>query len=248
MSIMKKILSYPLSIIYYLCFGLTLVIFHVIQWVCLNVWGYSAHKKSVDLMCFFLVFNTYILGTRYRVEWERPLPNYIPIIFVSNHQSFYDIPALAWFLRKVHPKFVSKYELGSGIPGISYNLRKGGSVLIKRDEPRQALREIAKLGEYIEHKNRAAIIFPEGKRSKTGKPNPFNKSGLKILCKESPSAYIVPISINNAWKMTRNGKFPMTVGNTITLRIHKSIPVQTMDFNDLFNKVESIVVNGILDN
>ncbi|HEX8014157.1 MAG TPA: 1-acyl-sn-glycerol-3-phosphate acyltransferase, partial [Flavobacterium sp.] len=29
---MQKIVSYPISVIYYLCFGLCLVVFHPIQW------------------------------------------------------------------------------------------------------------------------------------------------------------------------------------------------------------------------
>lgn len=243
---MRRVISYPLSVIYYICFGVTLIFFHSLQWLSLKLFGYNAHKKSVDWMCFFLMFNTYILGTRYRVSGLSNLPKDVPLIFASNHQSFYDIPALAWFLRKSHPKFVSKIELGKGIPGISFNLRNGGSVLIKRDDPRQSLREIAKLGKYIEDYQRSAIIFPEGTRSKKGEMKPFVKSGLKILCKEATSAYVVPITINNAWKMTARGKFPMGIGNTISLNIHEAIPVDGKDYDSLISKVEESVV-GALD-
>lgn len=62
---MEKVVSYPLSAIYYLLFGITLVFFHAVQWISFNLFGYKAHKKSVDLLNFFLVFNTRILGTRY---------------------------------------------------------------------------------------------------------------------------------------------------------------------------------------
>ena len=142
---MQKLISYPLSAIYYLLFGSTLVIFHVIQWICFNLFGYEAHKKSADALMFFLVLNTYILGTRYKVTGLDNLPLGIPLIIASNHQSWYDIAALGWFLRKVHPKFVSKIELGKGIPSISYNLRHGGSVLIDRKNGKQAISEIQKM-------------------------------------------------------------------------------------------------------
>ena len=46
---MKTVLSYPLSILYYLFFGILLFLFQIIQWFCLNVFGYYAHKKSVDI-------------------------------------------------------------------------------------------------------------------------------------------------------------------------------------------------------
>ena len=108
---MKKLIAYPLSAIYYLLFGSTLVIFHVIQWICFNLFGYEAHKKSADGLLLFLVLNTYMLGTRYKFTGLDKLPKDIPLIIASNHQSWYDIIALGWFMRKVHPKFVSKIEL-----------------------------------------------------------------------------------------------------------------------------------------
>ena len=84
-------------------------------------------------------------------------------------------------MRKFHPKFVSKKELGKGIPSISYNLNHGGSVLIDRNDPKQAISVIKELSQYIQKTNRSAVIFPEGTRSKTGRPREFAKSGLKIL-------------------------------------------------------------------
>jgi 1-acyl-sn-glycerol-3-phosphate acyltransferase len=141
---MQKLFSYPISVIYYFCFGFFLVIFQPIQWFCFNVFGYQAHKKSVDYLNFFLVRCTNILGTSYRFENIENIPKNAPIIFVANHQSLYDIIAIIWYLRDFHCKFVSKKELGKGIPSVSYNLRHGGSVLINRKEPKTAIPIIKK--------------------------------------------------------------------------------------------------------
>lgn len=242
---MQKILSIPFSILYYLLFGLTLVIFHPIQWICFNCFGYTAHKRSVDVLCFFLYANTYVLGTRYRIENMEKLPLDVPIIIAANHQSLYDITSIGWFMRKVHPKFISKIELGRGIPSISYNLNHGGSVLIDRKDAKQSLTAIRSMGEYIEKYKRAAIIFPEGTRSKTGKPAPFAENGIKILCKYAPSAYMVPVTINNSWKMTRWGAFPMGLGNTITLTVQEPFPVKGMPFAEVFERTEHAVTKDI---
>lgn len=242
---MSKILSYPLSIIYYLLFGSTLVIFHFIQWVCFNLFGYTVHKKSVDVLCFFLVANTYVLGTRYKAYNLHKLPEGVPLIIAANHQSLYDITTIGWFMRKVHPKFISKIELGKGIPSISYNLNHGGSVLINRKDPKQSLAAIKKMAEYIETNKRSAVIFPEGTRSKTGKPRRFAENGLKILCKYAPSAYMVPVTINNSWKMTRWGSFPLGIGTKLTLTVHDPVAVKDMPFAELFEKTEQAVVRGI---
>ncbi len=242
---MQKLISYPLSVIYYFLFGMTLVIFHVIQWASLTLFGYTAHKKSVDAMYFFLVANTLVLGTRYKIENRDKLPTGVPLIIAANHQSLYDITTIGWFLRKFHPKFISKIELGKGIPSVSYNLRNGGSVLIDRKDAKQSLSEIKKMAEYIEKTKHSTVIFPEGTRSKTGKPKPFAENGLKILCKYAPSAYMVPVSINNSWKMTRWGQFPMGLGNKIIFTIHDPIPVKNMPFAEVFEKTEQAVVEGI---
>jgi 1-acyl-sn-glycerol-3-phosphate acyltransferase len=242
---MQQLISYPISVIYYLCFGLTLVVFHPIQWVCFNIFGYQAHKKSVDYLNLFLVRCTNLLGTTYQFENVADIPENVPLIFVSNHQSMYDIIAMIWYLRKFHCKFVSKKELGSGIPSVSYNLRHGGSVLIDRKDPKQAIPTIKGLSEYIEKNKRTAVIFPEGTRSKTGKPKEFAQSGLKILCKYAPSAYVVPISINNSWKIVKYGFFPLGLGNRLTFTIHKPLAVSEFDFAELMKKTENEVVKGI---
>ena len=241
---MQKLLAYPLSVIYYLLFGSTLVIFHAVQWVCFNMFGYEAHKKSVDALSFFLVANTFVLGTRYKIINLDKLPINTPLIIAANHQSLYDITTICWFMRKIHPKFISKIELGKGIPSISYNLNHGGSVLIDRKDPKQSLSAIKEIAQYIETNRRAAVIFPEGTRSKTGNPKPFAESGLKILCKYAPSAYMVPVTINNSWKMTRWGSFPLGIGNKIEFIIHDPIPVKDMPFSELFEKTEQTVKIG----
>lgn len=242
---MQKLISYPISIIYYLCFGLTLVIFHPIQWICLNLFGYQAHKKSVDYLNFFLLKCTNLVGTTYKFENRDSIPQGVPLIFVANHQSMYDIVAMIWYLRRFHCKFVSKKELGKGIPSVSYNLRHGGGALIDRKDPKQAIPEIKKLSEYIENNKRSAVIFPEGTRSKTGKPKEFAQTGLKILCKNAPSAYIVPVSINNSWKMVKFGFFPVGLGNHLTFVVHNPLKVSEFSFPELMEKTESAVVKGI---
>ncbi|MFD2602445.1 lysophospholipid acyltransferase family protein [Flavobacterium suzhouense] len=242
---MEKLLSYPITIIYLVVFLLFLVIFHPIQWICFNVFGYQAHKKSVDILNGCLVRTTLILGTTYKFEGREKVPAGVPLIIVANHQSMNDIPPIIWFMRKFHPKFISKKELGKGIPSVSYNLRHGGSVLIDRKDARQSLPVIKGLGEYIQKHNRSAVIFPEGTRSKTGEPKKFSETGLKVLCKAAPSAYIVPISINNSWKLDRFGKFPMGLGNKLTFTVQEPFAIKDIPFEEVMERTENAVIQGI---
>ena len=242
---MEKIISYPLSIVTYILFLLCLLVFHPIQWICFNIFGYQAHKKSVDYLNFCLVSVSHILGTTYKVENRDLIPKGVPIIFVSNHQSLYDIIGLIWFLRKFHPKFVSKKELGKGVPSVSYNLRYGGSVLIDRKDPKQAISVIKVLSEYIELHKRSAVIFPEGTRSRNGNPKKFSETGLKMLCKYAPSAFVVPITINNSWKIVKFGAFPLGLGSKIQFTIHEPLAVKDYSFEEIMIKTENAIVQSV---
>ncbi len=241
---MQKVLAYPLSILYLFFFGLCLLVFHPIQWICFNLFGYNAHRVSVALLNLCLMRCTHILGTTYSFENPHEIPHSQPTILVLNHQSMNDIPPIIWYLRKRHPKFVSKKELGKGIPSVSYNLRHGGSVLIDRKDSKQALGEVIKLGKYIEKHGRGAVIFPEGTRSRTGHPKPFKTTGLKLLMRNAPSALVLPISIDNSWKMLRYGKFPFGIGNHIKFQVHPPLKIEG-DLDALLEQVEQTVVSGV---
>ena len=193
----------------------------------------------------FLLRTSHLLGTTYHFEGKEKLPKNVPLVLVSNHQSLHDIPAVIWFLRAWHPKFISKIELGKGIPSVSYNLRVGGSALIDRKDAKQALGEIKKTAEYINKNNYSVMIFPEGTRGKNGKPKAFSINGLKMLYKFAPDAYFVPISINDSWKMNRYGKFPMGLGSKISFKIHDPLRISDYSFEEVFEKTESIIKKHI---
>ncbi len=213
---MKKLVGYILSPIYLLVFGVILGVFHPIQVICWNIWGYPAQKRAAEIMCYLIFKGLIILGSRVKLKGFEKLPKDCPLIIVSNHQSQYDIPPVMWGFRKHHPKFISKIQLAKGIPSISYNLRKGGSALINRKNPSQAIREIIKLGRGIEANNYSACIFPEGTRSKDGKVKTFKVSGLATLLKTAPSAAIIPFAVNGTYLLQR---FPMGVGEKLTYSV-----------------------------
>lgn len=242
---MKIILSYILSSIFYLFYGILLLVFHGLQWIGFTFGKYKGHKIAVDIMNGTFTYLLSILGTRVKFISNHHIPKNVPLIVVSNHQGMHDISPLSYFLRKHHPKFVSKIELGKGIPSVSYNLRHGGSVLIDRKDARQSLSALRDFGKYIEKNNYSAVIFPEGTRSKDGIPKRFSENGLKMLTKFAPSAYVLPVTINNCWKLNKKGMFPMEIGVKITFEVHEAIQAKSMKFEDLFQEVETQIKSKI---
>jgi 1-acyl-sn-glycerol-3-phosphate acyltransferase len=160
----------------------------------------------------------------------------------------FDIPPLIWYMRKLHPKFISKKELAKGVPSISYNLRHGGSVLIDRKSARQALGEIKKLGKYISETKRSAVIFPEGTRSKTGQIKRFSSKGLIALLEACPEAVVIPVCVNNSWKLQYQGMFPLGVGVFLKLEVLKPHEVKDFKIPELVELLEKQISSQVQNN
>ena len=236
---MNKFLGYIFSPFHYLLYLLFLIIFHPLQWICLKAGGYSAHKKCVDILNFFLVSSFYAAGVRVSYKNAYNLPLNRSIIFVANHQSMFDIPPLIWFLRKYHAKFISKIELTRGIPSVSFNLLHGGGANIDRKDPKQSITELLKFGQRMKDNTWSAVIFPEGTRSKTGELKPFNTGGVATLLKKAPDALVVPIAIDNSWKVVRYGKYPLSFGEHIKITVLEPIEPKGKNIEEVLSDSQS---------
>lgn len=236
---MKKFFGYILSPVFYLLFGIIITVFHPIQWLCLKLGGYSVHKGCVEVLNGFLLATYYVLGNTVRFVNKQRLPSDRPILFVANHQSMYDIPPLIFFLRKHHGKFISKIELANGIPSISFNLRHGGAANIDRKDPKQSIAEILKLAGNMKSRNWSAFIFPEGTRAKTGQIKPFNIGGIATILKKVPNVLVVPVAINNSWKMVRYGFFPLNTFTRMSWEVLAPIEPQGLSAEDVVGQTEA---------
>lgn len=239
---MKLVLGYLLSPGFYIIFGFFLAFFHIIQWISLKLGGYNAHKKSVDALNFCLTYSTLFLFNPPRLINKYTLPLNRPIIFVSNHQSSFDIPGLIYFLRKHHGKFISKIELVKArIPSISINLKYGGGANIDRKDSEQSKQEIGKLAQNMKTKNWSAFIFPEGTRTKDGKMKDFQVGGMATLISQVPDVLIIPVAINGSYSMTRKGMFPLLPFNKMTWEVLRPIETAGKDIVALVKEAENAI-------
>jgi len=227
---MRKLLGYILSPLYFIYFYLMLVIFHPIMHFGMKLFGDAFRKKTVETMNLVLIKGLIIIGIKPKVTGTEKLPKDRPLIIVSNHSSLLDIPPVVLIFKEYYPKFISKKELGKGIPSISHNLRHGGSALIDRASGAQAVKQILLLGRGIEKNNHAVCIYPEGTRSKNGKMKKFQSSGILTLLKAAPSAVIVPFAISGHYDLHKYGNYPLNIGTKVKYMILD--PVEPKDFED----------------
>ena len=148
-------------------------------------------------------------------------------------------------MRKHHPKFISKKELGKGIPSVSFNLRHGGALLIDRKNPKKSIQAIQDFGKRLTEKKHSAIIFPEGTRSRDGKIKPFQKAGLSTLIENMPDALVVPISIGNSWRFAEHNYFPMPLAVHLKLKVHPAFEIIPGEHENLLQKIETTIGEGV---
>ncbi|MGL1884910.1 MAG: 1-acyl-sn-glycerol-3-phosphate acyltransferase [Reichenbachiella sp.] len=238
---MKKIIGSIFTPVYWLYYGVLLVLFHPIQVICRVLGGYPLRKKSVDFLNVLLIYGLWIMGAKIKYSGLEKIPKKGPFIIVSNHQNSFDISPIVWGFRPHHPKFVSKKELAKGIPSISYNLRHGGSALIDRNNRRQSITAILNLGKHIEEEKYCASIFPEGTRSKTGEINHFKEAGIEALLRTSPSSVIVPFVIDGHHQLMPSGFFPLTFGVTLNYSVLDPVDPKGKEPKVLANELETLV-------
>lgn len=142
-----------------------------------------------------------------------------PCLYVSNHQSNFDIPILVKSVDKM-AGFIAKKELGK-IPILSKWILEVGSILIDRNNPREALKGI-KEGINGLKNGRSLVIFPEGTRSKDGEVLEFKAGSMKLAIKAGVK--IIPISINGSTNIMKSGSFKINSGD-VFVNILKPIDI-----------------------
>lgn len=247
---MKKIISYPLSVLHYAVYTFLFLFFHLLQWIAIHCFkSRRIHKKIVEILVFFLVYSMAITGNKPKFTHKTAIPKGVPLLFVANHQSIYDIPALIWFLRKYSRyglRFVGKKELGNGTPSITINLRYNGSALIDRDNPQEAITQLERFGHSLQKDKDSGMIFPEGTRSRNGVPKPFKIRGIEAIMKNMPDGYIIPITINNSWKVVQYGHFPLGIGSKINFCTHQPIKINIHKIREQVSEIEKIITKDVI--
>lgn len=163
-------------------------------------------------------------------------------VFVSNHQSMFDIFVVYGWIPFIF-KWVMKYELKK-IPMVGPACVSAGHIFIDRSNPIAAKNSLLKAGEQLT-KGNSVVIFPEGTRTRTGKVNKF-KRGAFLLAMEL-SLPIVPITIKGGFERLKIRSLMVNPG-TITMTVHQPIDVAQYDKDQssaLIQVTQEIIKSGL---
>lgn len=154
---------------------------------------------------------------RARFLGQEKVPSRGPVIFVANHQSHYDPPAVGSLVGDRPLSFVARSTL-FGFKPFAWLIQLLGAIPIRQGEPdtaaiRLTLREL--------EAGRCVLIFPEGTRTSDGSVGTF-RGGSWLLIKKS-RVTVCPVAIEglrDVWPIGQSrprltGRIALVVGDPI---------------------------------
>jgi len=236
-----RLRDYLITPLFLVCLGAILVLFHILQVLARRV-SVRWQEHMYDYLCLFLLLDLkYIARACFDVQLPETIPTDAPVVFISNHQSMFDIPLEGWYLRAYRPRFVAKRELTHGVPAVSYALRTLGHALIDRNDARQSITAIREYARRLPAAGRSAAIFPEGTRSRDGVMQSFKSAGILATLKELPHATIVPLVVDGSWQIERYRLWPVPVGVRLTLHVLPAVDVASVPRQQLAEHLDQLI-------
>lgn len=180
-------------------------------------------------------------GAQITIYDQYRIPKDDPVLFVSNHQSDFDIAIFIAMIEK-NAGFVAKIEMEQ-IPLLRSWMRGIHCVFIDRNNLRQSLKTI------IEGINNlkagySMIVFPEGTRSKSKRIGLFKAGSFKLATKSKVP--IVPVTIDGSYKIMEGNHYKITPA-VVKVFVHEPIYVKGMSKEEeaeLPEQVRNIIKNG----
>lgn len=188
---------------------------------------------NLGLKCVML-----ISGIKLEVNGHENIPKDEAVLFVGNHNSFFDI-IVTYPLMKRPTGFIAKKEIKK-IPCLSWWMYFVNCIFLDRKNPREGLKSILDATNLIKN-GISVFLFPEGTRSKDGTLQEFKDGGFKIATK--PKCPIVPVGIIGSADVFEN-QFPRIKSAKVSVTFGK--PIYTADLSrDELRNISSIVRKDI---
>jgi 1-acyl-sn-glycerol-3-phosphate acyltransferase len=178
----------------------------------------------------------WVSGIRTLTSGFSPGMGHHPYIYMSNHQSNFDIPVL-YSALPVQFRWLAKAELFK-IPLFGQSMRGAGYISIDRSNRQSAFRSLADAAEAIRN-GTSVMIFPEGTRSIDGMLLPYKKGGFVMAV--DAGVPIIPVVISGTHAIMPKGRLLI---RRQRVHVHVGLPIETADFNrktkdDLMEKVRT---------
>ena len=182
-----------------------------------------------------------LAGVKIEVRGTEHLPVDKRIGFVSNHQSYLDIPILLAAIPKPMG-FIAKAELRK-VPFINQWMRVLRCTLVDRKNSSESIDALHKRIRLAE-KGHPLVLFPEGTRAKNGKMRRFKTGGVHLFYEADLT--LVPVTIDGSFRLLE-AKNKLRPGNVI-VTIHPFINNKKQaasDYKEMTKRLQDTIESGL---
>jgi 1-acyl-sn-glycerol-3-phosphate acyltransferase len=183
----------------------------------------------------------WLAGVRLETQGLDRIPRGRAVVFMANHQSNCDPPALLAILPTVVVMVKKEFFR---VPIIGRGMAARGFIRVDRRNREQALEAVEK-GVLALKAGKSFLVYPEGTRSPDGRLQRFKKGVFVMALKAG--APIVPISISGSNKIMPKGKFVMRPGR-VRITIHDTVATEGFTIEDreiIIDHVRQAVLSGL---
>ena len=156
-------------------------------------------------------------GVHLEIRGLEHVPKSRPVIFMANHQSYVDVPAL--FSLPFQFRWVADEDLFR-IPVFGWAMGLAGYIPVRRGQARSGVEALARAKGYLE-KGISIFLFPEGTRSHTGVLGSFQTGGFRIAFQTH--APVVPVVVLGTRQLLPRGSWVFRW--RIRVKIHVLPPI-----------------------
>jgi 1-acyl-sn-glycerol-3-phosphate acyltransferase len=206
---------------------------------------WSLISGSTDVLYSIGIFGAktalFMAGVRISVTGRENIPAGKAVVFMPNHQSNCDPPAVAAVLPPV--LIMAKKEFFR-VPVLGTGMRMRGFIPVDRTNRERAFGAVDKAVEALKG-GYSFLAFPEGTRSKTGRLQAFKKGVFVMAIKAG--APIVPISISGTRQIMRKGDFRIHPG-PVRITIHGAVATAGCGITDrarIAGQVRQAIMTGL---
>lgn len=161
-------------------------------------------------------------------------------VFVSNHQSMFDVWLIYGWLPVIF-KWLMKAELRK-VPFVGTACKAAGHIFVDRRNPKAAMESMEEVKKQLKD-GVCTVIFPEGTRTKDGQVGRFKRGAFQIaLDLQLP---VVPISLSGCYNVLPKGK-PFVYHRPVRMYVGEPIDItQFENNNDAIEFVRGKVIENI---
>jgi 1-acyl-sn-glycerol-3-phosphate acyltransferase len=162
----------------------------------------------------------WVFGITVHVEGLDRIKGMERVIYVANHASWFDIPAMVVGIPD-QIRIVFKKEL-TWVPIWGWALKYGPYIAIDRAKPKDAIKSLDKAADQI-RKGASVLLFAEGTRTRDGKLQPFKRGAFALAVRSGVN--VVPATINNSYRILPKGSLNVKPAD---IRIILGNPIPTL--------------------